>query len=100
MNGLHLSPPKGSQKEKNSNVATGMNYGTASFSSWSRESCNKHYRNKRRGTPKMNAFFKHVHLEWACTSQPTLFSPKSTPVPDECENEDEGEEEPHTSLLH
>ena len=48
----------------------------------------------------MNAFFKHVHLEWACTSQPTLFSPKSTPVPDECENEDEGEEEPHTSLLH
>lgn len=51
------------------------------------------------GPQRMMPLFKGEYLEGAWTSQPTLFFPKSKPVPEEGVNEEEEQQQPHTSLL-
>jgi hypothetical protein len=56
-------------------IATGMNYGVASYLSWSRFLYNSETDITRiEGPPKITAPFKGEHLEWAWTSRPAPIS--------------------------
>ena len=68
---------EGGRRTDDFNVATGVNFGVAPSSSWSKFGCNPEVGIMSIGAPqKTTAFFKGEHLQQAQTNWPAPISPQ------------------------